>query len=387
GIAHDGTVVTALSDMGLTTLIFLAGYELDLVRVRGLPLGLAAAGWLISAVLALAVALALVQVGIAPGPVVVAMALTTTTLGTLLPVLRDEGLIDVAFGTWMLAIGTVGEFGPIVAVAIVLDGRDPTQTALLLGLFLVIAVGAGVLAVQSRVPKVIALMQRHLQSSAQLPIRSAVLLLIALVFLASFFGLDVLLGAFAAGIVMRLFVTGPESAVVKGKLEAIGFGLLVPVFFVVSGMQFNLRDLISTPDAFLRLPLFLVAILLVRGLPALLLYRGRVARRELLPLALFSATGLPLIVVITAIGVAEGRMAPENATALVGAGMLSVLLYPAIGKALLRFREPAGPLAGVAAGPAGGGGEPPPTAPVEAPARARPHARVPDPRQDQVIDN
>ena len=149
-------------------------------------------------------------------------------------------------------------------------------------------------------------------------------------------GLDVLLGAFAAGIVIKLFVRGQDSTVVRGKLEAIGFGFLVPIFFIVSGMQFDLHALFATPTGLLRVPLFLVLFLVVRGAPVLLLHRRDLPRYQLVPLALFASTALPLIVVITTIGVEEGRMRPVNAAALVAAGMLSVLLYPMIARALLR---------------------------------------------------
>jgi Kef-type K+ transport system membrane component KefB len=167
----------------------------------------------------------------------------------------------------------------------------------------------------------------------------AVLFIFGLVYLAFRLSLDVLLGAFAAGIVVRLFVRGEDSGIVKGKLEAIGFGLLVPIFFIVSGMNFHLTALTSSPSALLRVPLFLVLFLVVRGTPALLLYRRGLPTRLRPPLALFSATALPLVVVITTIGVAEGRMLPVNAAALVGAGMLSVLLDPMLARLLLGRAE------------------------------------------------
>jgi Kef-type K+ transport system membrane component KefB len=174
-----------------------------------------------------------------------------------------------------------------------------------------------------------------------LPVRVAVLFILGLVYLAFRLGLDVLLGAFAAGIVVRLFVRGQDSGVVKDKLEAIGFGFLVPIFFIVSGMNFHLTALTSSPATLLRVPLFLVLFLVARGTPALLLYRHDLPRQQRVPLALFSATALPLVVVITTIGVAEGRMRPANAAALVGAGMLSVLLYPMVARALLGRTRPA----------------------------------------------
>jgi Kef-type K+ transport system membrane component KefB len=334
-IAHPDSVVTALSDMGLSYLMFLAGFELDLARVRGRSLRLAGIGWVISLGLALLTALALVTIGTVLDAVIVGLVLTTTALGTLLPILRDAGLLEGRFGSRVMAIGSVGEFGPILAVAILLDHRNPAQTGLLLLAFVAVAAAAAVVAARPYPPHVVALMHRHLQSSAQLPIRVSVLLVLGLVYLAYKLGLDVLLGAFAAGIVVRLLVRGQDSPIVKEKLEAIGYGFLVPIFFIVSGMQFHLTALTSRPIELLRVPLFLALFLIVRGTPALVLYRRDLDKQELAPLALFSATGLPLIVVITTIGVQEGRMLPVNAAALVFAGMSSVLLYPMAARALL----------------------------------------------------
>jgi Kef-type K+ transport system membrane component KefB len=339
-IAHPDTVIKGLSDMGLSYLMFLAGYELDLARLKGRPLRLASAGWAISLILALVVAFVLVSTGLGVDTVVLGLALTTTALGTLLPVVRDAGLVDGPFGAQFLAIGTVGEFGPILAVAVLLDHRRTTQTALLLALFGAVTVGAVLLARRAKHPRLVALLHRHLQSSAQLPVRISVLCIVGLVYLAFDLGLDVLLGAFAAGIVVRLFVLGDDDHVVRGKLEAIGYGFLVPIFFIVSGIGLNLNALFADPEAFVRLPLFLGLFLIVRGVPALLLYRGDLPKRQVMPLALLSSTGLPLVVVITTIGVSEGRMLPENAAALVGAGMLSVLLYPLVARALLGSLTP-----------------------------------------------
>jgi Kef-type K+ transport system membrane component KefB len=336
GIAHPSSVIDALEDMGLSYLMFLAGLELDLARIRGRSLKLAGMGWVISLVLALWIAVGLTLIGTALDALVIGLALTTTALGTLLPILRDAGLVEGPFGARIMAIGSVGEFAPIVAIAVLLDGRDPETTSLLLFVFVVVAVAAAVVAARPHPPAVIRFLHRHVQSSAQLPIRISVLLIITLVFLAYRLGLDVLLGAFAAGIVVKLFVRGGDSRVVRGKLEAIGFGFLVPIFFIVSGMQFDLHALFATPAGLLRVPLFLVLFLVVRGAPVLLLHRRDLPRYHLFPLALFASTALPLIVVITTIGVEEGRMRPVNAAALVAAGMLSVLLYPVIARALLR---------------------------------------------------
>ena len=350
GVAHPGGIVTALEAMGLSYLMFLAGLELDLPRIRGRSLRLAATGWMISLALALAIASVLTVLGTVLDALVIGLALTTTALGTLLPILRDAGLTEGRFGARVMAIGSVGEFGPVLAVAVLLDHRNPETTAVLLLVFVVVAVAAALAAARPHPPRVIQFLHRHVHSSAQLPVRISVLLIIGLVFLAFRLGLDVLLGAFAAGIVVRLFVQGQDRTIVRGKLEAIGFGFLVPIFFIVSGMQFDLRALLATPAGLLRVPLFLVLLLVVRGTPALLLYRRDLPRYQLVPLGLVSATGLPLIVVITTIGVQEGRMRPVNAAALVAAGMLSVLLYPVLARMRLRLAARGGPRAADAHG-------------------------------------
>lgn len=330
-IAHMSTIVTGLSDLGLTFLIFLAGYELDLQRIRGKPLELAAAGWAISLVIGLGTAFALVSSGLVRDTVVVGLALTTTALGTLVPMLRDAHVMETRFGSYISAIGTVGEFGPIVAVALLLTKKEPLLTSLLLVAFIVVAVTTVLLASRAQPPRVVALLTRHMESSAQLPVRVALLMILLLVLLAEILGLDVLLGAFAAGIVVRLFSSGGEISAVRGKLEAIGFGFLIPVFFVVSGIQFDLHVFVENPSSLWRVALFLGLMLVARGVPVFLLYLKILKPTERIPLALLSATGLPLIVVITSIALAEGKMVPLNAASLVAAGMLSVLVFPAVG--------------------------------------------------------
>jgi len=330
-VAHVTNVVSGLSDLGLTYLIFLAGYELDLQRIRGRPLQLATIGWLISLVIGLGAAFALVSSGLARDTVVVGLALTTTALGTMVPMLRDADVMDTSFGALISAIGTCGEFLPIVAVALLLTRKEPLLTSVLLVAFIVVAVATVLLAARAQPPRMVEILNRHLESSAQLPVRVSLMFIVLLVLLAQTLGLDVLLGAFAAGIVVRLFTSRGESVAIKAKLEAIGFGFLIPIFFVVSGIQFDAHVFVRHPSALWRVPLFLLLMLLARGVPVFLLYRSRLTVPERVPMALFSATGLPLIVVITEIALEEHRILQVNAASLVAAGMLSVLLFPALG--------------------------------------------------------
>ncbi len=331
GLAHPNSIVTALSDFGLTYLMFLAGMELDLKTMRQGHLGLAVGSWGVSLVLALGVGLVLHWTGLVLDHVVVALCLTTTALGTLLPILRDAGVLRTGLGPVFLSVGSTGEFGPIVAVAVLLTNRDPRLTFALLVLFVAVAVIAALLAMQVHPPRFIALMRRHLHSTAQLPVRISVLLVILLVYLALKLSLDVLLGAFAAGVVVRLLIQGEDSEPITSKLEAIGFGFLIPIFFIENGITFDLHALVHQPKVLLLVPMFAAIFLFTRGLPTWVFFRGVVTKLQARSLAVLSATGLPIIVVITSLGVEEHRMKPQNAAALVAAGMLSVLIYPMIG--------------------------------------------------------
>ncbi len=336
GWAEVTPVVKTLGIMGLTFLFFMAGYELDVPAIKGRPLQLAATGWFVGLGLAVAIAGFLVFTGFALSTLLIALALTTTALGTLLPMLSDSGDSHSPFGAYVLAIGGVGEFLPIVAIALLLTASNPFGEALLLVVFVVLAAGAIAVAMRPAPPRFDRLLQRHLESSAQLPIRIAVLLIVLLVWVASHLGLDVLLGAFVAGLVVRVANHGEQSEIIGRKLSGISFGFFVPVFFIVSGMNFDLHALTSEPSTLLRLPLFLALFFVVRGLPVLVLYRRDVARSDRVPMALLASTALPLIVAITEIGVDTNRMRPANAAALVGAGMLSVLLFPSAAFALRR---------------------------------------------------
>ncbi len=330
-LAHPNSIVDALADFGLTYLMFLAGTELDLSTMRQGHLGRAAGSWGVSLVLALAVGVVLHETGLVLDHTVVALCLTTTALGTLLPILHDAGVLRTAVGPSILSVGAIGEFGPIVAVAVLLTNRDAVATFLLLFLFVAIAVVAAMLATEVHPPRFIALMRKHLHSTAQLPVRISVLLVVLLVYLAEKLSLDVLLGAFAAGVVVRLFIKGEDSAPITSKLEAIGFGFLIPIFFIDSGIKFDLHALIHMPKVLLLVPMFTAIFLFTRTLPTWAFFRGVLTKVETRTLAVLSATGLPVIVVITSIGVSEHRMKPQNAAALVAAGMLSVLLYPSLG--------------------------------------------------------
>ena len=179
-------------------------------------------------------------------------------------------------------------------------------------------------------------------TTAQIRVRGAFLLMVGLVALATQLGLEVILGAFTAGVILTLvdrdqMMTHPEF---RTKLEAVGFGVFIPIFFVTSGVNYDLDALTSSGSTILRVPLFLAALFLVRGLPALILYRPLVPKGKVAVSALLQATSLPFIIAATSIGLELDLITPANGAAVIAAGLFSVLLFPAIALTLLK-RDPA----------------------------------------------
>ena len=361
GWAHLDEVISVLAEMGLVFLIFLAGFEIDPDEVKGTPVALAVRGWLVSLAIAIVVAAGLHALDVTSSVRFVAIALTTTAIGTLLPILGDAGVLRTRLGTHTLAGGAMGELGPIVAISVALTTDAPGRTAVVLAVFTLVTLSVGWAATREAKPRTVELIAHTLHSSGQLGVRICVLLCVLLVWTAAEFGLDVLLGAFAAGMLARLFLVehtpsdGPGVDAAPGtapgagsarqalehhalerfdhreevqhRIEALGFGFFIPLFFVVSGVRFDLEALFD-PIELLKVPLFLALFLLVRGAPALVLYRGELEQHELRALALLQSAALPLLVVITEIGLSTGQMRSDNAAGLVGAGLVSVIVFP-----------------------------------------------------------
>lgn len=336
-LATPDDFLEALSTFGLAFLFFLAGLEIDFAEIAGRPTNLAVGGWGLSIALGLTIALVLWGAGAIDAPVLVGLALTTTALGTLMPILRDAGVLGGRFGTYLVAAGAAGEFLPVVAVSGILavEAGEPARTSLLL-VFGAVAAGAALVAMRARPARVVRLIQTTMGTSGQLAVRLSVLMIAALVVLAAELGQDVILGAFTAGIVVGIVIRHTDAREFEGKLDAIGFGFLIPIFFIVTGMDYDLDAVLDEPSSLVLVPAFAALFLLCRGLPALLLYRGDLERSELPSLALFSAAALPLVIAITEIGTDTGTMPEQEAVALVGAGMLSVLLFPVLALALRR---------------------------------------------------
>jgi Kef-type K+ transport system membrane component KefB len=344
GWATAGPTIEALSRFGLAALFFLAGFEIDFPLLRGRPITMAALGWLMSFVLCLGAGFGLQACGIVDSGLIVGAALTTTALGTLMPILRDAKELRTRFGAYAVASGAMGEFAPMVLIALVLSTGEgePRGSLVLMLFFAVITIVGALVALKYRPPKLVILMQQKMDTSAQLPVRVAILVLASVVILARNFGIDSILGALAAGVLVSLASPGEYGKTLHRKLDAIGFGFLVPIFFVTTGLHYDLHALISSRLALVQLPMFLILFLVARGLPALLIARRELDFRSQVALGFLSATELPLVIAIADIGVRSGQLKEQTAASLVGAGMASVLLFPITALTLRRLASPQG---------------------------------------------
>ncbi len=331
-IAVTDEFIDFFSNLGLGMLFFFAGYEINFERIRGRPLELGAWGWLISIAIAYTLGGVLAAAGIVISFLYVGSSMATTAIGTLIPILRDHDELHSKFGNFLLAAGGVGEFGPILLVTVFLSTDHPLHEAAILIAFVLLAVAVALVSVRLAWRGWPAL-ERTFEASSQLAVRITVVLIFGLVLLAGKLGLDVLIGGFVAGMIVRLSLKGHELQVFESKLTAVGFGFFVPFFFVTSGIEFDLAALGSV-GAIAKLAMFFGLFLVVRGVPALLLYRREFGLRDRTAFAFFSATELPLVVAITTIAVDVGHMKSSTAAGLVGAAMLSTLVFPFVGLAL-----------------------------------------------------
>ena len=319
-----------VSSLGLGMLFFFAGYEIDLRRIAGLPLRLAVVGWALSLAIAYSVGGLLAWAGIVLSLLYTGSALATTAIGTLIPILSDHGELRTRMGTYLLAAGAVGEFGPILLLTLILSTQGTIHNALILTAFVALAVIVAVVAVRSKSPTM-TLFEETLEKSSQLAVRWVVVLVFALALLAFELGLDLLLGGFAAGMITRQVLKDREIAGFDSKLTGVAFGFFVPFFFVVSGMQLDVAALFSSVGAVAKMVLFFGLFLVVRGAPAMLLYGDVLNRRDRLALAFFCSTQLPLVLAITTLARETGHMHPSTATSLVCAAVLSTLVFPMLG--------------------------------------------------------
>jgi Kef-type K+ transport system membrane component KefB len=339
GWVEVDATIEVLAFIGLAFLLFLAGLEIDFMRLRGRVLRLAATGYAVSFALAVGLSLALGAAGLVETPLFVAILLSATSLGVIVSVLKDAGESASTFGQLVIAAGTIADFGAIILLSVFFTGEGGAGATLFL-IGVLVAMGAVVyLAVRGgehsmRIRDDLVRLQ---DSTAQIRVRGAFVLLVAFAAIAETLGLEVILGAFAAGALLSLLDRDEmmTHAAFRTKLEAIGFGVFIPVFFITSGLRFDLAALFASGSTIAMVPLFLAVLLLVRGLPAWL-YRGVVSDRQATVAGLFQATSLPFIVAGTMIGLELGLIDPAESAALVASGLLSVVVFPALGLGLLR---------------------------------------------------
>ena len=334
-LAETDRYIEFLSAFGLVFLFFLAGIEVIHSAVPRRILARGSLGWGISIALGAAAGFALEAAGVPASGWLLAVALATTALGTLVPILSDAGVLPSPLGQHTLGAAVAGEFWPIVVISLFLTGAHATTASivLLLGFGLVVAGAAGI-AVHFRPPRIISIARETVNKSGQLAVRLSVALLAVLVLLADKLDFDFVLGAFAAGLIIGLVTQGETGEQVLPRIATIGYGLLIPVFFIATGMDFDLDGLLTGAGLALA-GVFLLLLLVTRGSSALLSAR-ELSARGTAALALFSATGLPLIVAVIEVGKERGEIDTDVAAALVGAGMASVLIYPLLGVLLAR---------------------------------------------------
>jgi Kef-type K+ transport system membrane component KefB len=332
--------VAVMSLIGLAVLLFLAGIEIEFDKLRGKVLKATLVGFVLSFGIAVVLGLILKEAGLVKQPIFLAVLLCATSLGVLVPVLKDAGQINSTFGQLVIAAGSIADFGAVILLSLLFSresGSTTTKVILLVGLFVMAGlIGLAVAGVEhsARVRMVLARLQ---DTTAQIRVRAAFVLLIGFVALAGKLGLEVILGAFIAGAIVSLIDRDREMThpLFRRKLEAVGFGVFIPIFFVTSGVKYDLDALTSSGSTLARVPIFLAALLIARGVPALL-YARLIPRRQVLVAGLMQGTSLPFIVAGTAIGQDLGLISAGSSAALIAAGLLSVLIFPALSLALLR---------------------------------------------------
>jgi Kef-type K+ transport system membrane component KefB len=339
GWVHVDTTIAVVATLGLAFLLFLAGLEIDFKRLGGRVLRLSALGFVVSFAIALACGGVLTATGLTDAPLLIAITLSATSLGVLVPVLKDAGESSSTLGQLVIAASSIADFGAIILLSLFFSGEGGTgSTLLLIGSLLALA-AITVVAVRGaeRSMRIRADLLRLQDTTAQIRVRGAMVLLVAFAAIAEALGLEAILGAFAAGAIATLLdadreMTHPQF---RAKLEAIGFGFFIPAFFVTTGVRYDLDALLASASTVAMIPIFLVALLAVRGLPALL-YRPVIGTRPAAAAGLLQATSLPFIVTATAIGLELGVVDTATSAALIAAGLLSVVLFPIAGLGLLR---------------------------------------------------
>jgi Kef-type K+ transport system membrane component KefB len=339
------TPISVLALLGVTFLLFLAGLEIDLQLLRGRILRTVMLAFLATLAIGVAVGIGADAAGLVNDPLLLAVALSATSLGLVVPVLKDAGHADGPIGRYTIMGATVADFAAVLLLSLLFSESEGGAGSRIYGVVAFVAVIVVVtltLGRAGRRMRIDAFLTRLQDTTAEIRVRIAVALLVGFVALAQTVGLEVILGAFIAGTILNLIDRDTMSHPhFRMKLEAVGYGFLIPVFFVSSGIALDLEGVFSSAAGIIRIPVFLLALLLVRGVPALM-YRRDLGTRGALAVGLLQATSLPFIVTASAIGVSIGAIGAVTGAALVCAGLVSVVVFPALALALLRGERSVG---------------------------------------------
>ena len=356
GLVQPGGIAASIGRMGLAAIIFIAGYELELRAITRKQLGWASVGWLLSLVLAVIAGIAVVVAAHSGGlkvsgngttslfttGVFVGIALTSTALSTAMPSMRDAGELRTPFGRAIIAAGTVGQLAPLLALSVAFGGRHLWWSILALVLFGVLVLLALRVAAHGLPAWARRLVTGTMHTSGHFAVRLVVFATALLIAVSvEVFDLDMLVGAFAAGLLVRQLLNNVEPVdreLVERKVQGLAFGFLTPMFFVTTGVAFDLRGLLSQPLALALVPVFLVVMLVARGLPGSLVIPWRSSSRDRFAAMLWTSVGLAVIVAVVNIAVAEGAVSSVIGSAMVGAGMVSMLTFPTAALAVRRQR-------------------------------------------------
>lgn len=346
GLASTEGGVGLLKQLGLGMLFLLAGYEINPAMIRSREGRTSATTWLVCMGLSFAGACALLHPHNTSTAVVLAIAFTSTAVGTLMPIMKQQQVLHTPVGRSLLVHGAIGEIFPIFAMALLLSARSTWVTAIVLAAFFVVALVVAAIprTVRFLLPWTARAMVLNAGATNQTVMRLVLWMLGVLMAVAAVFELDVVLGAFAAGFILRRLVPEKFGEAVEQRLDIVGYSLLIPVFFVCSGMTIDPRAVADKPWL---LCILVPLIYVVRGLPVLIreLFFTTGSQltnvREKIQLSLYAATALPIIAAVTEVAVESQLLSEENASLLVAAGSVTVLIFPFIANMIQPAETPA----------------------------------------------
>lgn len=344
GLVTESTLLDILSILGFSLLMFLSGLEVNfsniydsssdkrmgiLARMLQHPLALGAVLFVLTFGGASIAAFVIHDLDLVSEPWIIALVLSTTSLGVVVPVLKERGYTGTGFGQRILSAALVADFASILAISIYVLLRSQ-------GLTLEILLVLVLFAVFFAVHRLTALFQKHLPTekildklatpTSQIKLRGAITLALVFIALAESLGIENILGAFLAGVILSM-ASGSGSSVVREKLDGIGYGFFIPIFFVMVGVRFDLPSLLSSKDALLLVPFMVLTAYLIKVIPALL-FRQFFSWRETFAAGFLLSSRLSLIIAASAIGFELGVISPALNSSIILVAIVTCTLSP-----------------------------------------------------------